>query len=442
MMKALFYTLGCKVNQYETETMRKHLTENGYETGDWTPGHAIDYPVVVIINSCTVTAESDRKLRQLLRRCRRENPDAVIVVTGCMPQAFPEIAEHLLEADIILGNATRSSLPQHIHTFLATGKRIISISPHGSKFEPMHIDAFSGHTRCFVKIEDGCNRFCSYCIIPYARGRVRSKPLSDLRTELESLAANGYREIVLVGINLTAYGQSEGYSIADAVQTACSIDNICRVRLGSLEPDMLTDDSIRRFALYKNKLCPQFHLSLQSGCDATLKRMNRHYTVQEYRDVCQKLRDSFPDCALTTDVMVGYPGEDENEFNASLSFVESIRFAKVHIFPYSRRPGTPAAQAKNQVSAAEKAARSRRMTAVCAMESERYMRGFIGRTLEVLLENRTDEHWSEGFSPNYLPVRVKLSDAVAGTFLSVRITDCSDGYLIGVPLHSNDNPCD
>lgn len=433
MMKALFYTLGCKVNQYETETMRKYLTENGYETDDWIPGHVIDFSGVIIINSCTVTAESDRKQRQLLRRCRRENPHAVIVLTGCMPQAFPEIAEHLPEADIVLGNAARSSLLRHIHTYLTMGQRIVSIIPHDSKFEPMHIDTFSGHTRCFVKIEDGCNRFCSYCIIPYARGRVRSKPLADLRAELESLAANGYHEIVLVGINLTAYGQAEGYTIADAVETACAIDPIRRIRLGSLEPDMLTDDIIRRFAIYKQKLCPQFHLSLQSGCDATLKRMNRHYTTQEYRNVCQKLREIFPDCALTTDVMVGYPGEDENEFDASLSFVRSIGFAKVHVFPYSRRPGTPAAKAYNQVSAAEKAARSHKMSEVCATESERYMRSFIGRTLEVLLENRTDGGWSEGFSSNYLPVRIRQSNAAAGTILSVRITDCSDGFLIGLP---------
>lgn len=433
MMKALFYTLGCKVNQYETESMRQYLTENGYETDDWIPGHVIDFSGVVIINSCTVTAESDRKLRQLLRRCRRENPHAVIVLTGCMPQAFPEAAERLPEADIVLGNAARSSLLQHIHTYLAMGQRIVSIISHDSEFEAMHIDAFSGHTRCFVKIEDGCDRFCSYCIIPYARGRVRSKPLTDLRTELESLAVNGYREIVLVGINLTAFGQTEGYTIADAVETACAIDSICRVRLGSLEPDMLTDNIIRRFASYQEKLCPQFHLSLQSGCDATLKRMNRHYTTQEYRDVCRKLREIFPDCALTTDVMVGYPGEDENEFAASLSFVRSIGFAKVHVFPYSRRPGTPAAKAQNQVSAAEKAARSHKMAEVCAKESERYMRSFIGRTVEVLLENHADDNWSEGFSPNYLPVRIRQSHAAAGTILSVQIEDCTDGYLIGLP---------
>lgn len=430
-MKALFHTLGCKVNQYETQAMRKLMEEAGYETGEFSAGFAdVDGgQLVLVINSCTVTGESDRKLRQLLRRCRRDNPHAVIVLTGCMPQAFPEAAEQFLEADIVLGNAARQSLPEQVGRFLSLGQRIVEIPAHGQAFESLAIREFQGRTRAFVKIEDGCNRFCSYCIIPYARGRVRSRPLPELRTELAALAEHGYREAVLVGINLTAYGQDLGLTLADAVEAACAIPGLQRIRLGSLEPDFLTPAVIRRLAA-QPKLCPQFHLSLQSGCDETLRRMNRRYTAADYAEVCRQLREAFPGCALTTDVMVGFPGEDENEFAASCRFVEEIGFSRVHIFAYSRRPGTPASTAAGQVSAAEKAARSHRLAAICERSREVFERRQIGTETEVLLETRMTDGYIEGYTATYLPVRVKTRRQ-PGELLRVRIVERQPEACIG-----------
>lgn len=429
-MKAAFYTLGCKVNQYETQAMRRCLEQNGFDTAEYLPGET-DLCDVLVLNSCTVTGESDRKLRQLLRRCRREQPTAVLVLTGCMPQAFPEEAAAFKDADIVLGNAARRRLPEHIAQYFASHQRMVDIPAHDRRFEDMPIEDMDGHTRAFVKIEDGCNRFCSYCIIPYARGRVRSRSLSSLRDEVQALAEKGYKEIVLVGINLTAYGQDCELSLADAVETVCAVDGIERVRLGSIEPDHLTPPVLSRLAA-QPKLCPQFHLALQSGCDATLKRMNRHYTTDEYASLCQNLRECFPDCAITTDFMVGFPGETEEEFAASLAFLRRIAFARVHIFVYSRRPGTPAAKAPDQVENRVKAARSRQTAAVCREIQAEYAAGFIGKTVEVLLETRLTDGTMQGYSPQYLSVRVQ-TDLPAGTILKVRITGQENGECIGIP---------
>lgn len=431
-MTAAFHTLGCKVNQYETRAMMKLMAEAGYDTIDYIPGATPVDDGVIVINSCTVTGESDRKLRQLLRRCRRDNPHAILVLTGCMPQAFPAIAEGYAEADIVLGNAARASLPGHVARFLTMGARIVDIPEHGATLEPLAIEAFQGRTRAFVKIEDGCNRFCSYCIIPYARGRVRSRSLSSLREELTVLAAKGYREVVLVGINLTAYGQDCGLTLADAVDTACAVEGIARVRLGSLEPDFLTPAMIARLQT-QAKLCEQFHLSLQSGCDATLRRMNRHYTAAEYEAVCDRLRVAFPGCALTTDVMVGFPGEDEAEFQSSLAFVQAIGFARVHVFAYSRRPGTVAASAPGQVPTQEKARRSHTLIEACEQQSERYMRAHIGRTVEVLLETGgEDETGAHGYTRHYLPVHLEGPAGAPGDLVQVRLTAVRDGCCVGL----------
>ena len=260
----------------------------------------------------------------------------------------------------VLGNSNRSSLLADLQHFFSSHQRVIDIIPHenGSAFESMRVNHFYEHTRAFVKIEDGCNRFCSYCIIPYARGRVRSKPLEELRNELDEIAANGYCEVVLTGINLSAYGQDIGLHLCDAVEAACAVPGIQRVRLGSLEPEQLSKEVIDRLKL-QDKLCPQFHLSLQSGCDETLRRMNRHYDAQEYRAIVRNLRAAFPNCAITTDIMVGFPGETEKEFAESLAFAEEIAFAKVHVFSYSRRPGTRANDAPDQVPEQVKNQRSK-----------------------------------------------------------------------------------
>lgn len=428
-MKAIFYTLGCKVNQYETQAMREMMQSVGYDTEECTAAHC-DACDVVVINSCTVTGESDRKLRQLLRRCRREHPTETIVLTGCMPQAFPDAAEQLTEADIVLGNAARRSLLQHIYTYSVHRQRIVDIAPHSREYEPLHIHTLSERTRAFVKLQDGCNRFCSYCIIPYARGRVRSRRPDDIRAELTNLAEKGYKEVVLVGINLTAYGQDNGLTIADAVDAACAVDGIERVRLGSLEPDFMTDEILRRLAA-QPKLCPQFHIALQSGCDATLKRMNRHYTTQEFTDLCDKLRALFPHCALTTDVMVGFPGETDEEFAESLQFVQRIAFSRVHVFAYSRRRGTVADRMPHQIPAAVKTARSHQMMDAAADSAAAYAASYVGTTTAVLLETVLEDGIVDGHTDTYITVRVKTAHR-SGEIIPVTITGVDGDTLIGI----------
>ena len=427
-MKVSTVTLGCKVNQYETQAMLAQLERVGFTPCD-------EDADVIVINSCTVTAQSDHKVRQTLHHARRENPDAVLVLTGCMPQAFPEQSAALMDADIVLGNSNRASLSEHILHYLSTHQRIVDIEPHGSKFESMKVTDFYERTRAFVKIEDGCNRFCSYCIIPYARGRVRSKPLPDLQTELASIGANGYQEVVLTGINLPAYGQDLGLTLCDAVEAACAVPGIQRVRLGSLEPEQLTPDVIDRLAQQK-KLCPQFHLSLQSGCNQTLKRMNRHYTAEEYFEIVENLRRVFANVAITTDIMVGFAGETEAEFQASLDFEKKIAFAKVHVFAYSRRPGTRAADFLGQVTRAEKERRSHRMTAASAETRNAFLQAQLGRTEPVLFEQQRKPGVYEGYTPNYTPVLTASGTDLSGKILPVKITDVLQDCCMGEPAAS------
>ena len=424
-MKVSVITLGCKVNQYESQAMLNELSAAGCTACD-----NISQSDLILVNSCTVTAVSDRKVRQMLRRARRENPNAVIVLTGCMPQAFPETAERLTEADVVLGNSNRVSLLADVRRFIETHERVIDIVPHGKSFEPLRVDRFYERTRAFIKIEDGCNRFCSYCIIPYARGRVRSKPLDDLKRELEKIAANGYNEVVLTGINLSAYGQEIGLSLCDAVEAACAQEGVARVRLGSLEPEQLDESNIARLRLQK-KLCPQFHLSLQSGCDATLKRMNRHYTADEYRTIVKNLRIAFPNAAITTDIMVGFPGETEEEFAQSLSFEREIGFAKAHVFVYSRRPGTVAAKAPDQIPPQVGEERSRRMIAAAQETRKVFFQRQIGKTEPVLFEQECEKGVYEGYTENYTPVRTACGTNISGKILAVEITDALDNFCTG-----------
>ncbi len=429
-MTVYFHTLGCKVNQYETQAMRRLLEDEGFLTAEFSAGFSAENDSVLVINSCTVTGESDRKLRQLLRRTRRDNPHATIVLCGCMPQAFPDRAAALADADIVLGNAQRRALPAKLRAFWQSHTRMVDIPPHTKEYEPLTIREFQGRTRAFVKIEDGCNRFCSYCAIPYARGRVRSRALDDLKAETEALATAGYREVVLTGINLTAFGQDTGTTLADAVEVAAAVEGIGRIRLGSLEPDCMTPALLDRLAA-QPKLCPQFHLSLQSGCDATLRRMRRHYTTAEYRALCVDLRRRFPNAAITTDIMVGFPEETEDEFAETLRFANEIGFARAHIFAYSRREGTPAAAMPGQVATAEKAARARRLSAVCEATRAQYETALVGQTVSVLLETQDPEGYWEGHTPTYVPVRVKTV-GTAGDMVTVRITARHAAACLGV----------
>ena len=411
-------TLGCKVNQYESQVMSDAMLCSGFDL-------AQDYKTadIVIVNSCTVTAVSDSKALKLMRRIKRENPSSITVLTGCMPQAFPDELKNFDCADIIMGNKCRNDLLPLINEYIQTQKRIIKIEPHQDdvKFEKMQVSSFNERTRAFVKIEDGCNRFCSYCIIPYARGRVRSKPLDELKTELEALARKGYLEVVLVGINLSAYGNDlGGINLADAIECACVVEGIKRVRLGSLEPERMDEDTIKRLAK-QEKLCPQFHLSLQSGCDSTLKRMNRHYNTEEYMTIVENLRKYFDNCAITTDVMVGFPGEDDEEFEQSLDFVKRVGFAKVHTFAYSRRPGTVADKASSQVQKSDKDKRSKLMIEETEKLHQAFLRSQLGKTEKVLFEKRRPDGYFEGYTMNYTQVYVKTDEDISNSILDVRL---------------------
>lgn len=423
-MRAAFFTLGCKVNQYETEWMRELLQKNGFEIVEET-----DCPDVFIINSCTVTAESDRKTRQMVRKYRRLLPNAVIVLTGCMPQAFPEDAKRLDAADIVLGNASNNELLAAIQEYLLTNRRVVRLQQHTPESVGATIGTFYHRTKAFLKIEDGCDRFCSYCIIPYARGRVRSKPMEQIKQEVQALANAGYKEVVLIGINLSAYGKETGLTLADAVECAAGIPGIARVRLGSMEPDQFTDDVISRLAAV-DKLCPQFHLSLQSGCDKTLKAMNRHYDTQFYRNLIEKLRTHFQNAAITTDVMVGFAGESDADFEQSRQFVKEIGFAKTHVFAYSRRKGTVADRMDGQIAAAVKRQRSHAMLQTAQNAQNAFLQTQLGGVYPVLFETRSKDGYIEGYTPNYTLIKVKMNQEIGGQILPVRLTSIEgDGCL-------------
>ncbi len=424
-MLIFFHTLGCKVNQYETQSMRELFQGSGHCITE----NAKDADII-ILNSCTVTAESDRKTRQLLRRFRKENPEAVTVLTGCMPQAFPEAAEKLEAADIIIGNTDPIKTVETALSF-KKGERTVEVFPHknGELYKDIEISEFSERTRAYMKIEDGCDRFCSYCIIPKARGSVRSRGLDSIKAEAERLAKNGFSEIVLVGINLSAYGKDENFDLCDAVSAAAAVDGILRVRLGSLEPDHITDGMLEKLRK-EEKFCPQFHLSLQSGCDETLKRMNRHYDTAFYADLISRIRKMFPDAGITTDIMVGFAGETEEEFKKSLAFAEKIGFSGAHIFMYSRRLGTVAAALPAQVENSEKERRSRLMIEATNKSANSFAKGLVGKALPVLFE-RQKNGYAEGYTASYTRVRASTSQNIAGKLYNIKIIGAENDCCIG-----------
>ena len=431
-MRAAFYTLGCKVNQYETEYMSELLKAAGFKIVP--SGAEADY---YIINSCTVTATADQKTRQNVRKFKRLHPDSTVILTGCMPQAFPERAKELYDADIVLSNKNNGDILDLINRHSAEKNRIIKIEQHknGDAFEKCAIEHFSERIRAFVKIEDGCDRYCSYCIIPISRGFVRSKDLGDLRNEIESLAKNGIKEIVLVGINLSSYGKGCDYNLVDAVRVCSEIEGIKRVRLGSLEPDHITDSVIEGLSKI-DKLCPQFHISLQSGCDKTLKEMNRHYTAGEYRELCSRLRAYFKNATLTTDVMVGFNNESEEDFKEALAFVREIAFEKVHTFPYSEREGTLASKKGDSVSKADKEKRAAIMIRETDLIREKYMNSLTGKKDIVLFENEIAENIYRGYTRNYIPVRVECEENLIGKEIEVKILsyDTKEDVCLGALL--------
>ncbi len=425
-MKVQFYTLGCKVNQYESEAMGELFEKRGYTVvGEDEPAD------IVIINSCTVTAESNRKTRQTVRKARRKNSQAVIVLTGCMAQAFPDEAAKIVEADIVVGNKNEDKIPDLCERFIAERKAMHIFEEHetGEKITDFTVTGFSEHTRSYIKIEDGCNRFCSYCIIPYARGRVRSKSVGAIAAEAEGLSRSGYKEIVLVGINLSAYGQDTGAGLCDAVLAAASPEGIERVRLGSLECDQISDDALLKLSECK-EFCPQFHLSLQSGCDRTLREMNRKYDTAFYRDLVERIRRIFPDASITTDIMVGFPGESDEDFKESCDFVRETGFARSHVFIYSEREGTPAARRHDAVDKSVRAERAHIMGDICRQCERDFLKAQCGKTEKVLFETESDGYW-EGYTGNYTRVKVKSAGDLEGKILPVVLTAANEDYCIG-----------
>ncbi len=420
-MKAAFYTLGCKVNQYETEYMAELLKNAGFEIVS--PKEEADF---YIINSCTVTATADQKTRQNVRKFKRNHPDSVIVLTGCMPQAFPEDAEELTEADIVISNKADGDILKYINDYNLNRNRIVNIDKHekGDAFSECSINNFNERIRAFVKIEDGCDRFCSYCIIPVARGRVRSKPLEELKNEVKALAENGIKEIVLVGINLSAYGKGKEFNIADAVKVCNDNPDILRVRLGSLEPDHITDGIIEELKKYE-KFCPQFHISLQSGCDRTLKNMNRHYTADEYKTLVNKLRSTFSEATVTTDFMVGFNEESDEDFRESLEFIKEIGFEKVHVFPYSERKGTAASKKGDSVPKHIKEERASEAISVSESVRKSYMKAQLDKSVRVLFESNEGNMY-QGYTKNYIPVSVTSDKDIIGKELNVIIKGFSE----------------
>lgn len=402
-MNCYFFTFGCKVNSCETAGMEAIFQAAGY-TITTQPEQAD----VIILNTCTVTASGDSRMHTALRRLRAENPDAVMVLTGCFAQAFPAEAAALPEADLVIGTQDRDRLPQLVQQFLMGNRAPMQHIPAYTGTEafaclPHHLPA--DRTRAFLKIQDGCNCFCSYCIIPYARGRCRSMPLDVLQQEVSQFAAEGYTEIVLCGINLAFYGKEWGGSLLDAVSLCCQTSGIQRVRLGSLEPERMTEDLLDALAALP-AFCPQFHLSLQSGCDHTLKEMHRRYTTQEYAALCAAIRSRFPVCAITTDIMVGFPGETDADFAKSLAFAESMQFAKIHVFRYSPRTGTPAAKRTDQIPDSVKHTRMVAMQQLAETARTAFLSSRIGLTLPVLFERERDAAFHNGHTPDFTPVKI------------------------------------
>lgn len=412
--KAALHNLGCKVNAYETEAMQQLLEQHGYEIVPFEPGAD-----VYVINTCSVTNIADRKSRQMLHKAKKMNPDAIVVATGCYAQADTEKLKEDTAVDLILGNNQKTQIVEALEEYEkehAKQVQVIEIN-HTKEYEELSISSTAEHVRAYIKVQDGCNQFCTYCIIPFARGRVRSRKIEEVLSEVETLAAKGYKEVVLTGIHLSSYGvdfpKEERESLLSLIQAVSRVEGISRIRLGSLEPRIITEEFLEGI-VKTGKVCPHFHLSLQSGCNKTLKNMNRRYSAQEYAEKCELIRKFYPAPALTTDVIVGFPQETEEDFEESYEFVKKIHFYETHIFKYSRRHGTKAASMDGQLTEAAKAQRSDRMLELHEIRAREYEEAMIGKKMELLLEEEIEidgRPWYVGHSREYVRAVVSKTDA-------------------------------
>ena len=439
MKKAALHNLGCKVNGYETEAMQKLLEEDGYEI---VPFH--EKADVYVINTCTVTNIADKKSRQMLHRARKLNPEAVIVAAGCYVQAQEEAGQAIEGIDILIGNNQKKNLISllHAHEQHEDIKAVIDIN-HTGEFEELYVDSAGDHTRAYIKIQDGCNQFCTYCIIPYVRGRIRSRQPEEIVKEVERLADAGYQEVVLTGIHASSYGvdfvnpkmdldswvtmEGEKKDLLYLIQQIHKVEGIRRIRLSSIEPRIITEKFAKELAKLP-KVCPHFHLSMQSGCDATLKRMNRHYTSREYYEKCGILRTYFEHPAITTDVIVGFPGETHEEFETTRAFIEKVGFYETHVFKYSRRNGTKAASMPDQVPEQKKAERSQILLDLCKKKKKEFEDQMIGKQVEVLLEETFEKDgvlYRTGLTKEYVKVAVKADNTRENQILEMTIENHS-----------------
>lgn len=423
MKKAALHNLGCKVNAYETEAMQHLLEEAGYEIVPFT-----QKADVYVINTCSVTNMADRKSRQMLHKAKKNNPDSIVVAAGCYVQTSEKEVLNDLSVDIVIGNDRKHDLVRLLEEYSldSVNDTVDDINDGKHDFEELFIDQTKEHTRAFIKVQDGCNQFCSYCIIPYARGRVRSRRFENVIAEVERLAANGFKEVVLTGIHLSSYGVDfeEATGLLELIQAVNAVKGIERIRLGSLEPKIVTEHFASELSKL-DKICPHFHLSLQSGCDATLKRMNRKYTTKEYERGCELLRKYFVHPAITTDVIVGFPGETEEEFEQTKAYLEHIHFYEMHIFKYSKRKGTRAAVMPDQIDEQIKAARSEKLIALGHDMSKEFRKFYIGKNEEVLFEEKAvigDKEYFVGYTKEYVKVAKKTAENLENQILSGRIS--------------------
>ena len=423
MKKAALHNLGCKVNAYETEAMQHLLEEAGYEIVPFT-----QKADVYVINTCSVTNMADRKSRQMLHKAKKNNPDSIVVAAGCYVQTSEKEVLNDLSVDIVIGNDRKHDLVRLLEEYSldSVNDTVDDINDGKHDFEELFIDQTKEHTRAFIKVQDGCNQFCSYCIIPYARGRVRRRRFENVIAEVERLAANGFKEVVLTGIHLSSYGVDfeEATGLLELIQAVNAVKGIERIRLGSLEPKIVTEHFASELSKL-DKICPHFHLSLQSGCDATLKRMNRKYTTKEYERGCELLRKYFVHPAITTDVIVGFPGETEEEFEQTKAYLEHIHFYEMHIFKYSKRKGTRAAVMPDQIDEQIKAARSEKLIALGHDMSKEFRKFYIGKNEEVLFEEKAvigDKEYFVGYTKEYVKVSKETDENLENQIVSGRIS--------------------
>ena len=415
--KIAFITLGCKVNLYDTEAMAELFTEKGYEVVDFE-----EYADVYLINTCTVTNLGDKKSRQMIRRAKRINPNSVVVATGCYAQVASEEVAKIEGINIVIGTKNRSEIVETVEKYVAENGVVNNVSDiMGEKeFEPLQISRLTNRTRAYIKIQEGCNRYCTYCIIPYARGPIRSRKPEEVIEEVKKLAENGFKEVVLTGIHVASYGLDLGnITLADIIEKVHSVNGIERIRFSSMEPLAIDDDFVARMAKLP-KVCDHYHLSLQSGCNRTLKRMNRKYNAEQYAEACERLRNAFPNVAITTDIIVGFPDETEEDFKESLAFAEKMKLDKIHTFPYSPKKGTPAAKMKNQISGDVKSQRSKEMIALSDKMNIDFLNNNIGKTVPVLFEDMENGFW-QGHTTNYIKVLVKSDENLNNKIVDIKL---------------------